>query len=83
MNKKGRKEVRPDKIKAVEDLSNLLNKYPVIGVLNLCKTPASALQKIKMNLKDKVLIKVAKKTIILFALEKTKKENFCCRACIQ
>jgi len=63
------------KIKAVEDLANLLNKYSVIGILNLYKTPASALQKIKMSLKDKALIKVAKKTIILFALEKAKKED--------
>jgi len=72
---KGRKEIRPEKIKAIDDLVNLLNKHSVIGVLNLYKTPASALQKIKMNLKDKALIKVAKKTIILFALEKAKKEN--------
>jgi large subunit ribosomal protein L10 len=67
--------VKEEKIKAVDELANLLNKYSVIGILNLCKTPASALQKIKMNLKDKALIKVAKKTIILFALEKTKKET--------
>ena len=66
---------KEEKIKAVDELANLLNKYLVIGILNLHKTPASALQKIKMNLKDKALIKVAKKTIILFALEKAKKEN--------
>lgn len=73
--KKGREQVRPDKIKAVDDLANLLNEYSVIGVLNLYKTPASALQKIKMNLKDKAMIMVAKKTIILFSLEKANKQN--------
>jgi large subunit ribosomal protein L10 len=72
---KGRKEVRPEKIKLVEDLTNLLNKYPVIGILDLCKTPASALQKIKMNLKGKAVIRVAKKRMILFALKKANKEN--------
>lgn len=72
---KGREQVRPDKIKAVEDLASLFNKYPVIGILDLYKTPASALQKIKMNLKDKILIKVAKKRIILFALEKANKQS--------
>jgi large subunit ribosomal protein L10 len=73
--KKGRKEVRPDKIKTVEDLTSLLNKYPVIGILDLCKTPASALQKIKMNLKGKAVIRVAKKCLILYALEKANKQN--------
>jgi large subunit ribosomal protein L10 len=73
--KKGREQVRPDKIKAVEDLASLMTKYPLIGVLSLYKTPASALQKIKMNLKGKAMIKVAKKTIILFAMEKANKQN--------
>jgi large subunit ribosomal protein L10 len=73
--KKGRKNVNPEKIKIVEDLASLLNKYPVIGILDLCKTPASALQKIKMNLKGKALIRVAKKRLILFALEKANKQN--------
>jgi large subunit ribosomal protein L10 len=75
MDKKGRKEVRSDKIKTVEDLTSLLNKYPVIGILDLCKTPASALQKIKMNLKGKALIRVAKKRMIIYALEKANKQN--------
>ena len=73
--KKGRKDVRPDKIKIVEDLASLLNNYPVIGLLDLCKTPASALQKIKMNLKGKAVIRVAKKRLILFALEKANKQS--------
>jgi len=75
MEKKGRKEVRPDKLKTVEELTSLMNKYPVIGVLDLCKTPASALQKIKMNLKGKALIRVAKRRMILYAMDKAKKEN--------
>jgi len=75
MEKKGRKEVRPDKIKTVEELASLMNKYPIIGVLDMCKTPASALQKIKMNLKGKALIRVAKRRMILYAMEKAKKEN--------
>ena len=75
MEKKGRKEVRPDKLKTVEELTSLMNKYPVIGVLDMCKTPASALQKIKMNLKGKALIRVAKRRMILYAMNKAKKEN--------
>lgn len=72
---KGRKEVRPEKIKSVENLAKLINSYSVVGILNLYKTPASALQKIKTNLREKILIKVAKKSILLFALEKANKRS--------
>jgi large subunit ribosomal protein L10 len=75
MEKKGRKDVRPDKLKTVEELTSLMNKYPIIGILDLCKTPASALQQIKMNIKDKAIIRVAKKRMILFALDKANKQN--------
>jgi len=69
------REPKPEKIKAVEDLAKLLNSYSVVGILNLYKTPASAFQKIKRELKDKALIKVAKKSTILFALEMANKNN--------
>lgn len=72
---KGRKEPRPEKIKEVEEFSELIKAYPVIGIINLYKTPASALQKIKKELKGKAVIKVAKKSILLFALEKSGKTN--------
>lgn len=72
---KGRKEVNPKKIKEVEDLSKLINSYEVIGILNLHKTPASALQKIKTYLRGKAIIKVSKKRILLRALDKTGKQN--------
>ena len=72
---KGRKEVRPEKIKAVEDLANLINSYNVIGILDLYKTPASVLQITKTILREKAVIKVTKKSIMLRALEKAGKEN--------
>lgn len=72
---KGRKEPRPEKVKAVEEFSELIRNYPVIGIINLYKTPASALQKIKKELRGKAVIKVAKKSILLLALEKAGKTN--------
>ena len=75
MDKKGRAEVKPEKIKLVEELAGMFNKYPVVGILDLYKTPASALQKIKMNLKGRIVIRVAKKSSILFALEKAGKQK--------
>jgi len=72
---KGRKEVRPEKIKGVEDLTNLINSYSVTGFLDLYKTPASVLQKMKTMLRGKAVIKVAKKSALLLVLKKAGKEN--------
>jgi len=72
---KGREEPRKEKIEAVEKLSEMIKSYPVVGVLNLYKTPANALQKIKKELKGKAVIKVAKKSAVLLALEKAGKQN--------
>ncbi len=73
--RKGRKEVRPEKIKAVEGLAKLINSYSVVGILNLYKIPASVLQTTKTILRGKAVIKVTKKSITLRALEKAGKEN--------
>jgi large subunit ribosomal protein L10 len=70
-----RTDIRPEKIQEVEKLASLINKYPVVGILNLHKLPARALQKIKKDLGENVSIKVTKKSFILFALEKTNKKG--------
>ena len=72
---KGREEPRKEKIEAVEKLAETIKIYPVIGVLDLYKTPANALQKIKKELKGKAVIKVAKKSVLLRALEKSGKTS--------
>lgn len=72
---KGRSEPRPEKLKAVEELAQLIKSYPVVGVISLYKTPANALQKIKKELKGKASIKIAKKSILLRALDKAGKSN--------
>jgi large subunit ribosomal protein L10 len=72
---KGRAEVKPEKLKAVEEYAKIIREYPVLGIIDLYKTPASALQKIKKELKGKATIKVAKKSTLLFALDKAGKGN--------
>lgn len=67
------KQPKKEKIKAVEDLAEAIKKHQVIGILNLYKTPAYALQDIKIDIRGKAIIKVAKKSIISFALEKAGK----------
>jgi len=73
--KKGREEIKPEKIKDVEDLANLINSYSVVGILDLYKTPASVLQTTKTILRGRAVIKVTKKNIMLRALEKANKES--------
>jgi large subunit ribosomal protein L10 len=75
MEKKGRQTVRPEKMKEVEDLVKAINKYSSIGVLNFHKTPAATLQKIKTMLRGQVEIKVAKRNLMLLALDKAGKQN--------
>ena len=52
--------VKEWKIKAVEELKELISKYPVVGLVSLYKIPSAAFQKIKYELADKAKIKVAK-----------------------
>lgn len=70
-----RTEVKPEKIKEVENITSLINKYPVVGIINMHKLPAKALQRIKKELGTNALIKVAKKNFILLALEKSTKKG--------
>lgn len=62
--------VKEWKIKAVEELKEMISKYPVVGIVSLHKIPSSALQKIKQELSEKAKVKVAKKSLIIRALEK-------------
>ncbi len=70
---KGRANPRDDKVKAVDALTKQLQSSPVVGVLTLHKMPAAALQKIRKAFDGKATIKVERKNIIAFALEKAGK----------
>ncbi len=62
--------VKEWKIKAVEEIAEMISNYPVVGIVSLHKIPSSALQKIKKELSGKAVIKVSKKSILKRALEK-------------
>lgn len=61
--------VKEWKIKAVEELKEMISKYPVVGIVSLYKIPSAAFQKIKHELGEEAKIKVSKKSIIFRALE--------------
>jgi len=64
--------LKSEKIKEAEKLAKLIEKYPVIGILSIHKMPGRQLQQIKQMLAGKAMIKVAKKTVIEHAFEKSK-----------
>lgn len=53
-------------------LEDNLKKYKTIAVINLENLPAAQFQKIRAKIREKVLFQIAKKQVILRALENTK-----------
>ncbi len=62
------------KIQEVNELAELIRKYPVILIADLMKVPASRLQKIKKKVRemfgDRVVMRVAKNTLFRIAMKK-------------
>jgi large subunit ribosomal protein L10 len=67
--------LKKDKPKEVEELVSLMNKYNVIGIINLHGLPTRQLQQIKNSLNDIAITRVSKKTLIKRAIEKVDKKG--------
>ena len=70
----GREELRPEKLEAVEALRKEIDSYPVVGMLDVYKLPANAIQLINIRVPD-TKIKIIKKNILTRALEKSEKKS--------
>lgn len=57
---------------AVEELRGELERYPVIGMLDMFKLPSRQLQEIRDNLKGKAVIKMVRKNTMKLAMENVK-----------
>ena len=57
---------------AVEELKDELEKYPVIGMLDMFKLPARQLQEIRDDLRGKAVIKMVRKNVMKLAIEDVK-----------
>jgi len=70
--RKGRpeEEIPEWKKKVVAELAELFRKYPVVGIADLTGMPTAQLQKIRKKFRSRVYFKVAKKRLIMRALEK-------------
>lgn len=67
--------VSEEKKREVNLLKSLLKKYPVIGIVDTTNLPSPQLQKIRAQLKGKILIRIIKKRLIKLALEEIKNER--------
>ena len=63
------------KKKAVNELSKLINKYNIIGILNVENLPAKQFQNMRETLRKDVMILGSKKRLIRLALEESKKSG--------
>ena len=63
------------KKKLVQDMIKLSKQYPIMGVVNMENLPAPQLQAMRSELRDKISIFMAKKTLMKIALEKIKEEK--------
>lgn len=67
--------VKEEKRKKVEEIKELIEGFPVIGIVDVYKFPSKELQEMRKEVREKCLIKFVKKNILLFALENSEKEN--------
>ena len=67
--------VAPWKMEFVDKIVGLINKYPVVGIVNINNIPAPQMQKMRANLRGKAVFIVGKNRLIKLALEKAGKEN--------
>ncbi len=65
--------VSEKKKEMVENIKKYINGHSLIGIVDMHKLPAKQLADIRRKLKDKAIIKMAKKSIIKIAIKKSKK----------
>lgn len=75
MTKKGAKQPAKWKQEKIKLLVEKINKYPIIGAVNLESLPAKTLQGMRDQLRDKVELVMTKKSLLILALEKSDKDT--------
>ena len=59
----------------LEELKELISKYETITIGDLTSLPSSTLQSLRKKLKDKILIRVTKKSLISLAFDQVKNKD--------
>jgi len=69
-------KISAKKLKEVEEIKNLSNKYSVIGLIDMTNLPSLQLQRMRQQLRSTLFLKMTKKRLIRIGLEQLKeKEN--------
>lgn len=75
MADKKQAHVSNEKKKIVKEFTDLINKYPVVAIVNVENLPAKQLMIMRRNLRGKAEIKMTKGRLISIALDKSDKPN--------
>ncbi|MBI5881168.1 50S ribosomal protein L10 [archaeon] len=67
--------VPESKKQAVKDIIKLAKEYPIIGAVNMENLPAPQLQKMRSQLRDKVVIRMTKRRLMKMAIEQAAKDK--------
>ena len=59
------------KARELEHIKELINKYETVSIADLRQLPSSTLQRLRNKLRDKIYVKVTKKSIISLAIYQT------------
>jgi large subunit ribosomal protein L10 len=73
--RRGKHHVPERKIKLVHELAALMDKYNIIGIVNMENLPAKQLKNMRAQLREKVVLIMSKKRLIRLAIEESKKQN--------
>lgn len=74
-NKSENRKISEKKLKEVDEILKLLDKYSIIGIVNMENLPAKQLQRMRAQLQGKVILRMTKKNIIKIALKKSKNKD--------
>jgi large subunit ribosomal protein L10 len=67
-------QILQEKVKEVEEITELINQYKIVGIASLRKVRAAQLQEFKKNLADKVFMRVIKNNLMKLAIENCKEK---------
>ncbi len=70
-----RRKVPEAKLKAVEEICQLIKNHKIVGLVRMTGIPARIVQKMRASLRGKATIKMVKKNLLEIALRKLSKEK--------
>ncbi len=70
-----KRKISEKKLREVEEIKNLANKYSVLGIVDMTNLPSLQLQRIRHQLRNIILLKMYKKRLIKIVLDQLKNKE--------